>query len=123
MVAGPNFGSYAMRFEGTIVANDPYYPSDGRGGKTTTVGDSFVRDAGLTIITRIDGGRQSANHTLRIFDEDDNEVWQFFVNSTTEPQWPFPFGQDGIVLQGNWYVTADVTAVEWAILFQVKEGR
>ncbi len=113
-----------MRFDGTVVADTPHYPSDGRGGKTTTAADSFARDANFTVITALVGGTEATGVTFSIFDEDDNEVWYINQDVSNHAIWgPIIFGQDGPVLQGNWYVETSGTTPEWSIQFQIKEGR
>ena len=123
MTVGPTEGSYAMQFKGTVVAATAYYPSDGRGGRTATAGDSFVRDAERCRITYLVGTIEGSNAILSIFDGDDNEVFVLERTTAVSAIEPIMFGEDGPVLQGNWYVESTDTTPEWNIGFKIVEGR
>ena len=112
-----------MQFKGTVVAATAYYPSDGRGGKTATAGDSFVRDSELCRLTYLVGSIEAQNAVFSIFDGDDNEVFTLTRTTAVAAQEPIMFGEDGPVLQGNWYVESTDTTPEWNIGFKVVEGR
>jgi hypothetical protein len=112
-----------MYFVGTVSADTPYYPTNGKGGYTATATASHVRDALATVITGMYGGREGgAQPLIRLFDQDNNEVFSFKADDTSRGIWEFPFGQDGPTLTGNWYVKTDQTTPDWRILYQVKES-
>lgn len=122
-VIGPEIGSYALHFKGTVTASTPYYPADGRGGKTLTETDSFVRDADLCQLTYLVGSIEAQNAEFTIYDGDGNEVFSLERTTSVSPIEPIMFGENGPVIQGNWYVESTDTTPEWNIGFKVLASR
>lgn len=122
-VAGPDTGSYTLRFDGTVVAATDYYPSDGRGGKTTTATDSFARDADETLITFVTGGTQTSGVEISIHDQDGNKVWGLTQGTSGQGQWGEVYGEYGPLVLGNWSVQTTGTAPEITVGFRILSSR
>ena len=131
----PAVGSYTARFSARVyakntapstaalTANTAYYPSDGKGGITTDEDLSFVRVAGVTLLTRAVMSVSVGSSTdYQIFHEDGTCAWSYRLNSTGALEWDLRFPDGGMRLTGNWYIQSNSTTPDMNVAFKIATG-